>query len=722
MTHELTLPGCSPEPLMGYLKALGIFRLVAKQQDAGARAWWEADSFVLQSALDRDDLADFFLGEYRPTPVVSPWNGGSGFYPKDNVDAISVITSIDDPRFQVWNETILACRQILEEIANAEGSNRPDAKKRRILLQCRNRLPDPALEWLDATYVLTATSPKYLPLLGSGGNDLRLEFGNNFMQNVVSALNLDQQNHRADAARNQLRASLFADASPELIRKRSSGPYNPGGVGGANASVGFSRAPLTNPWDYVLMMEGAITFAGAAARRLSAAASTKASFPFTVDSSAAGYSTAVAAEYNDASRAEFWAPIWSERPTFQELERFVAEGRAQYGRRQATNGANFARAVAGLGVERGVTQFQRYGFLARNGRNYLAAPLGRFHARNTQETVKRSNVLFELDHWLETFRREAVGRDAPERIAAAWRQIDTSVITFCQSGSPRDLQEVLIAVGQAERHLARSRVSNKVRPLGCLSSNWLEHSDDKSPTFRLARAIASITAGRKDGQTKVGTIRENLEPVSTKGHIEWKKDSVSFVWAGNDLLSNMLAVLERRCIEGQMQDLPHPPLDGYLQAQADDVLSFLNGAVDCGRIASLALPLSFLRYTPTMPRSHAPERSRLSQPMPAAYATMKLALLPNKLDAPSFGTTDATVIKPAARMLAMLRAGRIGDAYDVAFKHLTAAGLRPIANDPGIPDNPANGRRLAAALLFPIAEHELLEHALRRSERAPIQS
>ena len=30
-THELKLRGCSPDPLMSYLKALGIFRLVSEQ-------------------------------------------------------------------------------------------------------------------------------------------------------------------------------------------------------------------------------------------------------------------------------------------------------------------------------------------------------------------------------------------------------------------------------------------------------------------------------------------------------------------------------------------------------------------------------------------------------------------------------------------------------------------------------------------------------------------
>ena len=76
--HELELRGCTPEPLMAYLKALGIFRLVAEQKDPAARACWRNDTFVLLSYLDREVLLRFFLGEYRPTPIVSPWNGGSG--------------------------------------------------------------------------------------------------------------------------------------------------------------------------------------------------------------------------------------------------------------------------------------------------------------------------------------------------------------------------------------------------------------------------------------------------------------------------------------------------------------------------------------------------------------------------------------------------------------------------------------------------------------------
>jgi len=37
-SQTIALTGCTAEPLMGYLKALGIMRLIAEQKDPGARA------------------------------------------------------------------------------------------------------------------------------------------------------------------------------------------------------------------------------------------------------------------------------------------------------------------------------------------------------------------------------------------------------------------------------------------------------------------------------------------------------------------------------------------------------------------------------------------------------------------------------------------------------------------------------------------------------------
>ena len=83
---DVPLPGCRPEPLMSYLKTLGVFRLVAEQVDQTAALSWRSGVAHLTSRLDRDALTGFFLKDYRPTPTIAPWNGGSGFFDDGSAD------------------------------------------------------------------------------------------------------------------------------------------------------------------------------------------------------------------------------------------------------------------------------------------------------------------------------------------------------------------------------------------------------------------------------------------------------------------------------------------------------------------------------------------------------------------------------------------------------------------------------------------------------------
>ena len=553
--HQLELQGCTLEPLMSYLKALGIFRLVAEQKDKGTRAWWQNDTFNLRSTLDRDALVEFFLDEYRPTPIVSPWNGGSGFYQDSSSaakKAVNAVLELDSSRLEKFRQGIESSRQILDDMGIIKKPT--EIEKPRLLAMCRNTLPDTTVPWLDAVHVLTSevSKPSYQPLLGSGGNDGNLDFSSNFMKNLCTALTglelgkkFQKRINYEELRKGWLDNALFDDSRTSLV-KSSIGQFNPGGAGGPNATAGFEGSSIVNPWDYVLMIEGALMFAGAAARRLSSQSSSKAVFPFTAENSAAGYGTSSDSEYGDSARAEFWAPVWDQPANLHELGHLMSEGRAQLGMQQVSNGTNFARAVAGLGTERGISRFQRYGFLKRNGRSYLASPLGQFSVRDDKATSERTNVLFDLDTWLERLKSNAGGDKPPAGLHFVLRQIDQAIIEFCQRGQPLDLQNVLIAVGHAERWLSTSslrKATYAIMPLNSLSREWLRHADDQTVEFRLARALASILPGQKDGQIQVGPIRENLEPVESRRRAEWKDGSASFVWTSGDALSNLLAVV-----------------------------------------------------------------------------------------------------------------------------------------------------------------------------------
>jgi CRISPR-associated protein Csx17 len=119
--HHLT--GCSPAPLADYLKALGVLRLVAEQADSDARGWWQDEHFCLLSKLSREELESFFLYTYQPTPLLSPWNKGCGFFKSDDPGLMPLEQS-QAFRFSRFRQGVVEARKFLDQIANADAAIR----------------------------------------------------------------------------------------------------------------------------------------------------------------------------------------------------------------------------------------------------------------------------------------------------------------------------------------------------------------------------------------------------------------------------------------------------------------------------------------------------------------------------------------------------------------------------------------------------------------------
>ncbi|MEI8210977.1 MAG: type I-U CRISPR-associated protein Csx17 [Planctomycetota bacterium] len=118
--HIHHLYGCSPAPLANYLKALGILRLVGEQVDVSARGWWQDEHFCLMSHLTTEEVEHFFLKTYQPTPIVSPWNKGSGFY-KANDPGLAPLENSTASRFERYRRGVSDARMLLDSVANADG-------------------------------------------------------------------------------------------------------------------------------------------------------------------------------------------------------------------------------------------------------------------------------------------------------------------------------------------------------------------------------------------------------------------------------------------------------------------------------------------------------------------------------------------------------------------------------------------------------------------------
>lgn len=719
---SIALTGCGTDTMARYLKSLGAFGVLARSTAAPVRASWADSRMVIhmgaetEAALTKDGVAGLVYREYEPTPIVTPWNGGGGFVEGGGAPnkTLERVEASAHPRFAAYARTVGETRKILSRlrhkggaITNKDGEIRADVKKlppkewngikTDILKACRNCLPDEAVSALDAMYALPASKPGYNPLLGSGGNDGRLEFIDNFRQNLLAAF----ADGGEDASKKWLHGSLFGGSS-EMINS-AIGQFDPGSMFGPNmTTVDDDGTSLINPWDYILMIEGAILFAGGVTRHLALESRARASFPFVVESSNAGYGTAGG---DEETRGEVWAPIWDSPATLAEIRHVFGEARVQLGARRATRGSDVARAIVTLGTQLGLSYFYRFGILERNGRSNIVLPMGRIAASRQP----RGAVLAELDRWLDKARR---AKNPPASVRRHLRAVEDSIFRMAESGDDRPdaMQRILIAVGDLELALARSYsgsndYSNPF-PLQRLTSTWVDICYDGTAEFRLAASLASIAASPSSIAAQgaaVGRIRTNIEPVvyDGKGNVRWLPGSVSVVPHGAPFGRYVTSILQRRMIDAARANDRHAPTRGTIPAPLPDIVQLLCGRLDLGKILALLVPLSLVepRKGHTLWEASVWERDAA---VPYSFAALKMLFLEK-----DFGETR---IRYETSVATLLAAGRLGDALDVAQRRLFASGVGNAARAgdgrraaAGVPLGVA--QNLAPAMLFPVGDY-----------------
>lgn len=700
--NRITLSGCAPTPLASYLKALGVFRLVAEQADPEVRGWWQNERFQLETSLDANALRTFLLERYAPTAVLSPWNGGSGFYPTDSQVGIEAIETGSAARFGELRTSISAARDALRALgitAKPDGAQ----QKATLLKHLRARWGDRSLHWLDASVLLTEESPKYPPLLGTGGNDGRLDFSNNFLQRLTELFDPYSGNPRLETEE-LLREALFAATTPGL-GKNAIGQFSPGAAGGANAGTGFSADSLVNPWDFVLMLEGSLLFAAAAVRRLETSGSAALSFPFTVRSAGSG-SGATGLADEAGARAEIWLPLWSQPSGAKEIAGMFAEGRMTLHRQQARDGLDVTRAVASLGVDRGIDSFQRYAFLMRSGLAYLATPLNRLRVRRRPEADLIDDL--DTDQWLSRFRRLARAKESPARLGQLAHRLEDGFFELTGGSRGRAARSVLVALGEIQLYLAQSPKGREAcGPVPPLRSEWIEEADDGTPAFGIATALAGLHArvprqGDSDGFAL--PMAPHLSPVAGSRDRRWWSEGKSHevVWSNARVEDNLRAVLIRRLLDVR-DTTGDRPLHGRAPASLHAVFAWLadppNGAMST-RIGELLPGLALARIP-----GRLPEDGAATLPVPLAYAVLKPLFCPYvQLRKIGYLRPDATLPLPP-ELIRQLAAGRVDQAVEGARRRLRASGvpspvpqLRPIHRD---------GPRLLAALMVPISDRGL---------------
>ncbi|MDB4958291.1 MAG: hypothetical protein JWO36_5860 [Myxococcales bacterium] len=686
------LDGCAASPHAHYLKAIGLLRLVAEQDDPEARGYWRDERFVLATVLDRDALRAFLLDAYHPTAMVAPWNGGSGFYPKDNTDAIEPFSVTTAPRFSALRAALHSGRELVGD----RDKSPKDEDKAEMIRTCRNTWRGAQLEWLNAAVVLAGDDVKYPALLGTGGNDGRLDFTNNFMQRLTDLFDAATGSPHPDAAM-LLDSSLFGTATDGL-RERAIGQFLPGAAGGANSTRGFSGSSLINPWDFVLMLEGAIVFAVAAVRRLEGTGVSQAAAPFAVRAQAAGYASAAASD--ESVRGEQWFPLWRMPSRLAEVKSLMREGRMRTGASGARNAIDAVRSFARLGTARGVDAFVRFGYMERNGQSNLAVPLGTWSVGLKPDV----RLIDQIEPWVERFRRAAGSDHAPAALARMSRRLEDAVLAVCGEPRMKTYWQVLLGrLGEAEDELVRRpkfTTEDGIQPLPELKPEWAAIADDGSAEFRIALAIATQRLAQPKSSKKTGTgIRGHCVPLDREA--SWPRFATNAhgltlgpdqSWKGRDLVDDLAAIVIRRVTRARTWSVAGLGLDPTVTAPLAMVAQFIDGQVDDARIARLARGLMSVNTTDDLPPRSDPSFEHAD----AAHGVFRLLWLPERyeLGVPS---DDPTALR-------LLMAGRIDAASQLAIKRLVTRGvrskLRTVIGDARL------ARRLVAALAIPISRND----------------
>lgn len=665
---QLELRGCRTRPLLSYLKALGALRAISRQVDAAARGRWSAlGYFELSSALDEEELTEWFSTGYVPPTILSPWNGGSGFYPKGNTTAAAALGALEtsaDPRLDSHRTAIAITRRIL---ASLEIESKPTDEGKLVLIKAlRAAWPDDGIEWLDASTVEGSKTVARLPILGAGGGDGRFDFSSNYMQALPAVLGIRD----AESSERLLRASVLGDNAALL--KASFGHLDREDSPVKSAAPGAGA--VGNPWDLVLGLEGSLIFAASATRRHESGRQPQAVAPFTARSTSAGFASASGSE----SGSEVWMPVWHSAARLSEVSALSREARAQVGRQNAVTAFDFARASADMGVARGIDSFERFSILERSGQSNLAVAAGRIPVSSRPG----ARALGQVSTWLSQLERRL--GDPPASVREALRALRTTTFAMAQTGRSDSAEEVLVAMGRLESALVRSGVADRAGlapPTRLDAASWIEVLDRRSPEVAVAVSLASL----RGSSAELPTIRDYLHGTQrTRTGVEYPAGVTPRKVPGAGGWDSLLAQLHaRRFVDaarspGSDRPTGHAPAEGEQQGAVDQPLGYTAGVwcdleaarafagarLDGERIVGLVGGLSLLGgfNKVTMPQ---PSLSRSPNP---SYDLLALA----------FAGTSTVPLNPRGDWPSRLATGDIESILRDAHLRLRLADINPL--------------------------------------------
>jgi CRISPR-associated protein Csx17 len=774
----LALKGCTVEPMASYLKALAILRLVGEQADSSARGWWSGDTFYLDSRFDEEGIVRFFLEEYRPTPIVAPWNGGSGFSEGDRKDGIEAILGSGSPRFEEYRRTIreilswpetrsaeMTLAEIVESVQRAANEVRPG--------KARDGLLALISEFENATKAAGRDREQLLSLTSS-----QIEAEAKPVYKAVSKLRTAAKKQRrvggkdeiVRACRNRLGNRVVGWVDSAVVLRTATDLLYPPilGTGGTEGRLDYTNSFMERVSALLLGSRSGVesllrnALFSVRSNQLSVAAVGQ------LDPGRAG-------GYNQGPEIET-----KDFPTNHWNFVLALEGAAAWasgaGRRQgvASYGvfcSPFTVRPRAVGYDSAKEQdekasraeiwmpiwirrccFEELRTLLREGRvEWSGKPVE--NAMDFAEAVTSLGT----DRGIDSFQRYSMikrrgdsflalplGRvpvrerqdsDLLEELDKLLFRVDSFTRRF-RSDVPAQLQSLRRQVDSAIYDFVlrggAKRMQNILASLGRMEQYFAGRDLRREPKldYPLSGLSSRWLTAADDGSVDfriavalasvrstgdVGSIRANLAPVDPKKPWSWIEGSGQTAWRGSNLPQRMLTILRRRLMDSERLRAESLPLAANVAASPEDVAAFIaDEGIDESRIEDLMFGCTLIDTEKT-------GFGGVFSAGAASFGAVK-TVIPRSyaLLKHLFHPKKDWAIRPEPAILSLLSAGRTREACDVAQRRLRISGFRPVhATFPDVPD----GIRLAASLLIPIHSMERLSGlVLHKQEQVAVEA
>lgn len=567
--NKLAIPGCRLN-LLGFLKALGFFRSIYLQFDKKVKGYWDEDSFVIETSLEKGELIACFAKRFRPLPVLSPLEEDrSG-------DIYKKLANSSNPMLEHLQHALNAFYSVKDDLSGLT-SPFPSTKWLHEVERNLNVMPD-----------VCAPSYKALAMFFHGLGDalrsstgshlygnyrfnlMKLKIEENYLASVAKLIDFTS-NAPSDGARRLFIDAVFSEPKhvedPTISHNRFQ--FNRWD----EVVIDFHG----NPWDYVFAVYGLV----ALCKNYPLLA--KIPLPFFLKAIGSRWVFGSENSLQKVIQREVWLPLWNSPLEYKDLVNLLTKFAVSLEDSQLTSALDLTCEGAVWGINPLLSRFLRVGlsFDAKMSVLPETVNLGVL----TLEETKFPKSIGSIRSWMSSLEEyiEPHFKGSPQ--TDSLRNLETSLFAFLV-GEADSFLPCLMNLGMFLKGTVLRPRTKRPEPL-VLSHEILDIACEESPEFRIALAIASLSSNQP--------VRQYFEPVSKSDTGEWVKSDLSSVVSGN-LIDKLGQLIEARVNGAREKGLNSLGLTSCHPARRSDVELFLSGKTNDDYLESLLYGLILIDY------------------------------------------------------------------------------------------------------------------------------